>query len=222
MRYYPVFLDLKGKKVVVVGGGEVATRKVQTLLQCGASVDVVGRRLKDKLKGQGDREEIRYLGGEFREGHLEDAFLVIAATDDESLNRRIGGAAQQRGILFNAVDQPADCTFIVPSIVNRGDLLIAISTSGKSPALAKKIRQQLESQFGREYEMFLKIMGRIREEVLSLGLVQTENSRIFQEVIDAGMLGAVLRLDRDAVTSKLKGILPERVNMGRVLEVLDE
>ncbi|MBW2096406.1 MAG: bifunctional precorrin-2 dehydrogenase/sirohydrochlorin ferrochelatase [Deltaproteobacteria bacterium] len=157
MSYYPIFLNLSYKKALVVGGGLVAQRKVETLLEHGASTSVVSQKLTVRLKELAEEKKIQYLGPEFSEEYLDDMFLVIAATDDQELNHRVSLCAQERGLLVNAVDQPEDCNFIVPSIVRRGDLQVAISTSGKSPALARKLRQELEVQFGEEYEKLLSL-----------------------------------------------------------------
>ena len=213
MSYYPVFVQLEGKKVVVVGGGNVAYRKVLALMECGAVIHLAGRELTPALKQMVENEEIHFLGHEFSEDSLENAFMVIAATDDKNLNHHISTCARKKGVLVNAVDQPPDCDFIVPSILKRGDLQIAISTSGKSPALARRIRKSLESQFGEEYETFLAMMGRLRKEILSMGLPQKENSRIFQKIVDSDLLedfsdGFSLRMEE-----YLKNALPEQVNL---------
>jgi precorrin-2 dehydrogenase/sirohydrochlorin ferrochelatase len=117
--------------------------------------------------------------------------MVIAATSDPELNHRVSMDARSDGILVNAVDQPSDCNFIVPSILRRGDLLVAVSTSGKSPALAKQIRQGLEREFGYEYEAILKIMGHLRDKVLAKGLSQKENSLVFHGLVDSTLLEAI-------------------------------
>jgi precorrin-2 dehydrogenase/sirohydrochlorin ferrochelatase len=211
MSYYPILLDLRGKAVLVVGGGAVAQRKIESLLKYDASIYIVSKELTDTLKELVDIGKVRHIGEEFKEKHLEEAFLVIAATDDKDLNHRISRSAGKKGRLINAVDQPSDCSFIVPSIVKRGDLLISISTSGKSPALAKKIRLELDAQFGGEYETFLILMGRVRKEILSLGLSQSENSRIFHEMVDSDMIKALARDDWEAVESILGRILPREM-----------
>jgi precorrin-2 dehydrogenase/sirohydrochlorin ferrochelatase len=208
MSYYPILLDLEGKIVLVVGGGAVAQRKIESLLEYGASIYLISRELTDKLKELVKIGKIRHIGEEFKESHLEKAFLVIAATDDKDLNHRISHSARKKGRLINAVDQPSDCSFIVPSIVKRGDLLISISTSGKSPALAKKIRLELGAQFGGEYETFLILMGQVRKEILALGLSQSENSRIFKQMVDSDMIKALARDDWETVESILGRILP--------------
>ncbi|MDY6971906.1 MAG: bifunctional precorrin-2 dehydrogenase/sirohydrochlorin ferrochelatase [Thermodesulfobacteriota bacterium] len=209
MSYYPIFVDLDGKKVLVVGGGRIAQRKAVTLIEFGALIHLVSDDLTSKLKELVEEGEITYLGTRFRDQDLDGAFLVVAATDDTGLNRRISASARGRGILINAVDQPSDCSFIVPSIVKRGNLVIAVSTSGKSPALAKKIRKELERQFGGEYETFLIVMERLRKEILRKGLSQEENSRIFHKIIDSSSFKAVAQGEWDRLESILCQILPE-------------
>jgi precorrin-2 dehydrogenase/sirohydrochlorin ferrochelatase len=216
MSFYPVFLELHEKKVVVVGGGRVAFRKVMALLECGAVIHLAGRELTPELQEMVEKGEIRFLGREFAEAFLNKAFMVIAATDDKELNRHISACAREAGVLVNAVDQPPDCDFIVPSILKRGDLQIAISTSGKSPAMARRIRKSLEKQFGREYETFLTMMGRLRQEILSLGLSQEENSRIFKKIVDADFLRDLSDGFTERMERRLKKILPKQVDLRRL------
>ncbi|MCD6304750.1 MAG: bifunctional precorrin-2 dehydrogenase/sirohydrochlorin ferrochelatase [Deltaproteobacteria bacterium] len=218
MSYYPIFVQLEGMTALVVGGGAVALRKVETLLAFGAAVSIVSRDLVPELRERVDDGTIRFLGRDMTDSFFERVSLVIAATDDAGLNRRVSEVARKRGLLVNAVDQPADCTFIVPSIVRRGDFLIAISTSGKSPALSKKIRKRLEAQFGDEYARFLSLMGRVRRAVMDLGLPQEENSRIFHEIVDSDIMEALARNDKQGVTARLRQILPAGTEIGSVLE----
>ena len=205
--YYPIFLNLRGKRTVVVGGGMVAQRKIETLLEHGADVHVISRALTPELDREVKGGRVKHLGEEFSETHLDGAFMVIAATDDTDLNRRVSRAAQKKGLLINAVDQPDDCNFIVPSILRRGDLRIAISTSGKSPAMARKVREDLETQFGDEYESFLNLMGRMRREIIARRLSQKENSRIFRELIDSSILEAIGREAWEEAASALSDIV---------------
>jgi precorrin-2 dehydrogenase/sirohydrochlorin ferrochelatase len=213
MSFYPFFVQLEEKKIVVVGGGKVAYRKVLALLECGAEIHLAGRALTPELKQMVENEDIHFLGQEFKEEYLNHAFMIIAATDDKDLNHHISTCAREKGVLVNAVDQPPDCDFIVPSILKRGDLQIAISTSGKSPALARRIRKRLEAQFGQEYETFLAMMGRLRKEILSLGLPQKENSRIFQKIVDSDLLENLSDGFSQRMVESLKNILPEQVNL---------
>jgi precorrin-2 dehydrogenase/sirohydrochlorin ferrochelatase len=208
MSFYPVLLDLTGKKVLVVGGGQVAQRKVETLLEYEAKIYIIARSLTNKLNEMVEFKKVVFLGKELLPHHLDGAFLVIAATNDKALNHRVSEEAKRRGMLVNAVDQPADCNFIVPSIIRRGDLLVAISTSGKSPAMAKRIREKLEWQFGPEYETTLKLMGRVREAVLASGLPQSENSRIFHAIAGSGIVEAIKAGDWARVRAVIEGLLP--------------
>jgi len=208
MSYYPIFLNLEGETALVFGGGSVAERKIVTLLEYNALIRIVSRRLTDNLKVLVESKKVQHVGEDFSEKYLNNVFLVIVATDDRRLNRKISEHARERGLLVNVVDQPSDCNFIVPSIVKRGDLSIAISTSGKSPALAKKTRKELESQFGREYETFLVLMGRLRKEILSMGLSQEENSRIFHEIVNSNILSSMAKNDLEGIESTLSRILP--------------
>jgi precorrin-2 dehydrogenase/sirohydrochlorin ferrochelatase len=217
MRYYPIFLELQGANVLVVGGGSVAQRKIETLVEVGANISIISNDLSHELKEMVDIGLIKSLGSDFKDVHMKGMFLVIAATDDKTLNHRISVKAREHGLLVNAVDQPADCNFIVPSILNRGDLIIAISTSGKSPAMAKKIRKMLEQQFGHEYGMFLILMGRLREGILSLGLTQEENSAIFKRVVDSNILNALVEDDWEEVESELKKTLPDELSVDQLL-----
>jgi len=218
MGYYPIFLELEGKTVLVVGGGSVAQRKIETLLEYGAVINIISNDLTHKLKVLVESNKIRFLGNEFTEKDLDGTFLVIAATDDKQLNHDISKSARKRALLTNVVDEPLECNFIVPSIVRIGDLLIAISTAGKSPALAQKIRRELETQFGPEYKIFLNLMGSLREEILPMGLSQAENSRIFHKIVDSDILKAIVSDDWEEVESILSRALPEDTALERCLK----
>ncbi|RLB40821.1 MAG: bifunctional precorrin-2 dehydrogenase/sirohydrochlorin ferrochelatase [Deltaproteobacteria bacterium] len=222
MKYYPIFVDIRGSKVVVVGGGEVAERKVKTLLECGADIYLIAKVIGGELKVLVENGKVNYLGPDFHDAYLDGSSLVIAATSDSELNRRVSNAAKARNIFVNAVDQPEDCTFIVPSIVARKDLVLAISTSGKSPALAKKIRRQLEDTFDHHYGLLVELLGRIRGAVLSLGLPQKQNSTIFSSLVNSDILGAISEGNREKLLDILKEIVPadalKKLDLGDVLE----
>jgi len=218
--FYPILVDLQGKKALVVGGGKVAQRKIETLLEYGASVQVVARELTAELEELRNAGRIEFLGGEFAEAFLEGAFVVFAATDDASLNRRVSRAAQQRGLLVNAVDQPADCNFIVPSVLSRGDLLIAVSTSGKSPAFARKVRLELERNFGEEYGSFLNLMGNLRKEILRLGLSPEENKSTFEDLVSSDLLTAIREKNWDLASQIVEKVLGRPVSKNQMLDFL--
>jgi len=212
MAFYPILINLEGQNAVVVGGGRVAERKIETLLAHGAAVHVIARELTPALMRYVQGGEIRHLGREFQETDLDHAFVVVAATDDPSLNRRVSEVAREKGLLVNAVDQPSDCNFIVPSILKRGDLLISVSTSGKSPALARRIREDLEGMFGKEYESFLVLMRRLRGEILSRGRSSDENKRVFQELVHSEILNGIRENDMEKVAALLSDILRKPVS----------
>ena len=151
MRYYPIHLDIQNRNCLVVGGGGVGTRKVDNLLKCGARVNVVSPEISSKLQDLSKSERLTLRFRHYRSTDLEGMFLVIGATDDDALNRQVSRDAEARNTLCNIADRPEVCNFILPSIVRRDDLVITISTSGRSPALAKKLRKRLERQFGLEY-----------------------------------------------------------------------
>jgi len=207
MAYFPIFLDLEGKKVIVVGGGSVAQRKIQTLIEYGAKVEVISRDLTPRLKQLIAENRIRQIGRQFEQKHINGAFMVIAATDDAQLNREISMRAREKGLLINAVDQPEDCNFILPSVLKRGELVIAVSTSGRSPALAKKVRESLEKAFGSEYEYLVHMMGQIRKEVLAKKWPTEDNTRIFKEIIASNILDAIKKKDVDQMALILGDIL---------------
>ena len=154
MRYYPAFLDLRGRPCVVVGGGAVAWRKAKALIECGARVTVVSPDGTPALAASARRGAVRWTRRRVKASDLTRAWLIVAATNDPSVNR----LAARSGKLVNVVDQPALCTFIVPSIVRRGRLTIAISTAGDSPTVSKWIRQDLTAR----YAPFGTVVSRMR------------------------------------------------------------
>ncbi len=165
-KYYPIFLNLKNKLCIVIGGGKVAERKILSLLSCGAKVKIISPEITPKLKELSEKGEVFWEARSYREGDLEEAFLAIAATNEPEIQKKIFQEAEEKKIPCNVVDAPEFCSFIVPSLITRGDLQIAISTGGSSPAVAKRIRETLENFFGEEYEIYLKLMKRIREFIL--------------------------------------------------------
>jgi len=188
MRYFPVFLDLKEKLCIVVGGGSVAERKVKNLLKAGARVKVISPDLTLPLSRLRDERKIACLSRSYRKGDLKGALLAIAATDDRKINERVFREAAESRIPVNVVDDPAHSSFIVPSIVQKKDLLVAISTSGRSPALARLLRQKLEKEIGPEYLQFLQLMGKVRKKVIGLGFGQRQNQRIFRRLVREDLL----------------------------------
>ena len=209
MKYYPVNLDIRNRKCLVVGGGTVGTRKVMTLLNCGAKVTVVSSDVAEKLQELSDGDIIKLEKRPFQISDLDEMFLVMGATDNQEINREIHSEAERLGVLCNIADRPEVCNFILPAIVNRGDLIIAISTSGKSPAFAKKIRKDLEKVFGTEYAGFLKLMGEIRNKLLSEDHKPEAHKHLFEQLIQRDLVKMIKDRNIAAVNSLLFEILGE-------------
>lgn len=189
MRYYPIFLDIKGRPCVVIGGGKVAERKVLSLLDAGAKVLVISPRVTSTLKRLVAKRKITHCPKTYESGDLKGFSLAYSATNNKTVNLKVYEEAKREGVILNVVDAPELCNFIVPSIVERGDLLIAISTSGKSPAMAKRIRERLERGFGAEYATFLTLMGAVRDRLLKKGKGSARNKRVFERLVNSSLLG---------------------------------
>jgi precorrin-2 dehydrogenase / sirohydrochlorin ferrochelatase len=184
MRYLPINLDIRNKKVVVVGGGQVAARKCPALLEAGARVTVIAPHLDSGLAELHRDGRLRHEAREYRQGDLAEAFLVFAVTDNPLVNRSVADEARARSVLADIADGPESGSFTLPALMTRGDLLIAVSTGGKSPALARVIRDQLETLYGQEYEHALEIMGNLREKLLTEKGNSAYNKQIFNELAE--------------------------------------
>jgi len=189
--YYPVFMNVKGKKCVVIGGGQVALRKVRILLEHGADVEVISPDLYPELAELAERGEIRALTREYQAGDLENAFVAIAAINNNEINQRVVVEARRRAVLVNVVDDAEKSDFIVPSYLRRGDVAIAVSTGGKSPALARKIRSRLENELGNEYALLACLIGEARDEVRQRKIKIDSDS--WQKALDLDLLLELLR-----------------------------
>jgi len=184
--YYPVFLDVRGKKCVVVGGGEVALRKVKMLLEHEAKVEVVSPTLCPELSQLAEAQTINVCSKDYEPDDLKGAFMVIAAVADDNTNKKIANEAKRQRILVNVVDNLEVCDFIVPSYLRRGDLTIAVSTNGKSPALSRKVKTRLEQYFGDEYASLTDLVGEVRTELKERGVVVSRDN--WQEALDLDLL----------------------------------
>ena len=196
----PMFVKLAGRRCVVVGGGDIAESKVESLLMSGASVTVVSPTLTADLTGQARRGSFEWLAHRFEICDLDGAFLVIAATSDEATNELIFREADRRGILCNAVDQPPRCHFYFPAVVRRGALQIAISTAGLSPSLAQRLRKELEVEFGPEYGEWLDWLGRVRAALMERSIDFATRKRVLARLASREVL------DRLQVARKLKSM----------------
>jgi len=187
----------------------VGARKVMTLLECGAIVTVVSPDVAEELLELAEKKMIELKKRPYKPSDIDGIFLVIGATDNEKLNWQINKDAERQNKLCNIADRPEACNFILPSIVNRGNLVIAISTSGKSPAFAKKMRQDLEKEFGEEYDEFLQLMGAIRKKALSEKHEPEAHKQLFEQLINRGLIDMIRDHDEERINSLLLEIFGE-------------
>jgi precorrin-2 dehydrogenase/sirohydrochlorin ferrochelatase len=182
MRYLPINLDIRDRLAAVVGGGMVAARKCAALLEAGAQVTVIAPVLDDNLKAIVDKGKIRHVARDFMPDDLEGAFLVFAATDDSGVNRTVAREAAARSILADVADAPGLGSFTLPAVMRQGSLQIAVSTGGKSPALARQIRDRLAVMYGPEYAAALVILGNLRTKILTAAGNSAYNRQIFDDL----------------------------------------
>lgn len=202
---YPAFIKLKNRQCLVVGGGKVAARKVQMLLDCGARVRVVSPEVTGELAARAAAGEIEWVERGFQEGDTAGAFLTVSATDDGEVNARVALECAEGNTLLNVVDKPEFCSFYVPSVVRRGQLTVAISTGGKSPLLARRLRERLERVFPPSFEEFLDYLGTVREEVITRHPGIKEE--LLQEIVSPEVLICIEKNDIDRAKELVEGVL---------------
>jgi precorrin-2 dehydrogenase/sirohydrochlorin ferrochelatase len=199
MKYYPIFLRLAGRRCVVVGGGTIAARKVESLLAAGAHVAVISPSLTAELAARAARGELDHAKRPYRSGDLAGALLAYAATDDEAVQAAVAREAAAGGVLLNVVDRPQSCTFIAPSVLQRGDLTVAVSTGGGSPALARRVREDVGRALGPEYERALDVLARLRRHLHTRALSSAERQRILTGLVGSDLLDRLRAPDTGAV-----------------------
>lgn len=192
---YPLFLKLDNKPCLVIGGGKIAERKTISLIDAGASVTVISPDLTEELQNLADKGHVRYENRLFQKGDTQDYFLIIAATNSRESNIQVYGEASERNALINCVDDPDYCNFYVPARVNRGSLKIAVSTEGKLPMLAGRIKKFLNSLFPEDMGEELEELGDLRRKIIAeAGDDEEKKKEMFNEQlsprIDAIMKGA--------------------------------
>ncbi len=165
MGYYPVFLEMKDRRCVVIGGGAVAERKVVGLVEVGANVTVISPGITDGLRDLLTQGAIRHVAREYQTGDLAGYDLVFVATDNSEINAAVSGEARSLRIWVNSADDPDHCDFILPGVIRRGDLAVAVSTGGVSPALTRAIQEELDEYFTADYASFVRIVGEVRREL---------------------------------------------------------
>ena len=207
MKYYPIFLNLSGKRCLVIGGGEVATRKVETLLRSGAKVGIIARELSESLREKVMEGTVQHLNPEYSAQYLQGMDLILVATNDKELNQQAAQDARKEGIWCNIADRPELCDFILPSLITRGDLLVAISTSGSSPALARKLREDLESFLVVEYDPFLNLLRKIRIRLFKEGRSPAENQKLLEALVYSPILNWIRQGNLERIETHLKEVL---------------
>lgn len=193
--YYPIALRVEGRLILVVGGGNIARRKVEALLECGARVRVVALEVEPVLAALAADRRIDLHLRPYAPGDLEGAYLAIAATDSPAVNTAVSVDARARGILVNSVDKAEECDFIATASVRRGDLLISIFTGGSSPALSRRIRERIEEMIGPEYAELVALLRELRPVVMAAHATEKERSRVWRRILDSDVL-ALLRAGR--------------------------
>jgi precorrin-2 dehydrogenase/sirohydrochlorin ferrochelatase len=215
LRYYPIFLDLENKPVIVIGGGRVACEKVAGLCKAGARVTVVSPELAPELRELEQAGEIAHIARTWQDGDLDgDWAVVMVATDDGAVNRQVRDAARARRIWVNAADDPANCDFILPAVVRKGKITLAASTGGSSPALARRLREELEAYLTDDLPALADLLAEVRVELRERGL--RVESDTWQEAIDEPL--RVLLAQRKYAQAKAR--LVERLGVGEELRSL--
>jgi siroheme synthase-like protein len=214
MRYYPVFLDIAGKPVVVIGGGAIALQKVEGLVDAGAAVTVVSPELSDEMAALREAAKFMYVKRAYEPGDLEGYELAFVATDNYEENKRVWQEGRERHIWVNAVDDIPNCDFIMPGIVKKGELILAISTSGTSPAMARKVREDLETFLTEEDAELLDLAAEVRREFRADGLtvqpcrhcVRNGND-VWNAALDGEVKKALKAGDRQTAKNRLLNLL---------------
>src|SRR6185436_15977093 len=207
--YYPAILDIAGRKALVVGAGKVGEGKIEGLLRGGASVRVVSLTATDTVRGWAAEGRLELELRPYETQDLEGAFLVIAATQDNPTNVRVFEDAEARQMLCNVVDVTHLCNFILPSIVRRGDLAIAVSTGGASPAMARRIRLALEQCYGDEYAVAMELLGSLREELKQMYPVPDDRKVLFERMVYSNFMDMVREGDADGIEAWVQRCIDE-------------
>jgi precorrin-2 dehydrogenase / sirohydrochlorin ferrochelatase len=213
MGYIPIFLDVTGRQCLVAGGGEVAARKVESLLEAGARVTVVSPRVSPPLESLIARGLVTHIARDYERGDIRGCALAYAATDDPKLHRELAVEARALGIPINIADVPELCTFIAPAVVHRGELQIAISTGGASPAFAARLRRELEDQFGTEYALTLEVLRAARRRLHAEEIEPAERRRRLKGLANSALRDAIAAGDAAAVDRILSTHLGDGVGL---------
>ncbi len=207
MKFYPIFLNLLGRECAVVGGGEVGTRKVEGLLKAGAKIRVISPEATEPIRKWKRQKKLHYLKRRYRKGDLKGFFLAYAATGIPQLDVEIAEEARSEGVLLNVIDRPPLSDFITPALLERGDLTIAISTGGKSPGFARKVKEELERLVGPEYEKVLELVASVRDYLLRQTLGEKERRQLLQKLIESPLIDLMRQRDVAGLEAVLRQVL---------------
>ncbi len=214
---YPVNLNIAGILCLVIGGGTVAGRKINSLLPCGAEVRVISPEVCDYIATLVGRGLVEWRNREYREGDLQGAKLVFAATDLPQVQKQIVAEAVAADIPVNVVDMPEACTFQVPASIRQGQLLVTVATGGGSPALAARIRRDLEKSYGPEYAHLVAMMTDIRKEIVSSSDDSAEHKKIFEKLLEKDILNYIRECQWERLRELLQAILPAGIDVSGVV-----
>lgn len=220
MPFYPINLKIQDRSCLIIGGGEVAARKIEQLLVCGADVKVISPTVCSSIRELADNGKIEWKKREFRPGDLAGAFLVFAATNNGEVQSEVIAEAHRLDLLVNSADLPDACTFQVPAAVRRGDLLLAVSTGGGSPALSAWIRKKLAGEYGSEYRLLVELLAAIRSEVVGDGGPPSSHKIVFEKILALDILSYLRDRDWRTLEVKLAETLPTTINVARLVEYI--
>lgn len=207
MTFFPIYLNLTGRRVVVIGGGEVAERKVESLLATQASITVISLEVSARLRGLATEQRIHIHRRAFQSGDCSGATMVFSATDDPAISEAVFKDAQKAGALVNTADQPVLCDFIMPAVVRRGDIAIAISTSGTSPGLAARLRQKISQVIGPEYERLTRLLAAARPQIRQR-IPEAEGRKALQyRILDSDIMSYLKANDIAGAERRLREII---------------
>jgi precorrin-2 dehydrogenase/sirohydrochlorin ferrochelatase len=202
--FFPVSLNLKDKLCVIIGGGKVAQRKAENLIKCKAEVKVISPLAEKRIMQHASEGLLNWYKKKFTDNDLDGAYLVFAATDSNQENRRVVDLCRKKRIFANAVDEPELCDFVVPSVLRRKSLAIAISTNGKSPMFAKKVREDLEKVITEEYGEFLDILGEKRERIKRTVLDGAVRNKLFKLIIYSDIIELLKTDNHEEVNKRIE------------------
>jgi precorrin-2 dehydrogenase / sirohydrochlorin ferrochelatase len=209
MMLFPISLNLTAKRVVVIGGGTVAERKVQSLLDGGAKITVISPELTPGLVKLADAGRLHLQRRKYTAGDCQGATLVLSATDDEQVSRAVWQEATEAGILINTADQPAFCDFMMPAVLRRGDLTVAVSTAGSSPVLAGRLRDEIGKVLGAEYEQLIELLAAARPEIRSRVPHEEDRKALYHRILDSDVLALLRRNNPEEAELRLRTIIED-------------